>query len=49
MSQDLQALKKELERLRKQRVIDTKAVERARVCTTGRISGPSNRAGRESC
>jgi transposase len=43
MSQDLQALKKELERLRKQRVIDTKAVERARVRTTGRISGTSNR------
>ena len=43
MSQDLQALKKELERLRKQRVIDAKAVDRARVRTTGRITGPSNR------
>jgi hypothetical protein len=43
MSLDLQALKKELERLRKQRVIDAKAVERARVCTTGGITGPSNR------
>jgi len=43
MSLDLQALKKELERLRKQRVIDAKAVERARVRTTGRITGPSNR------
>lgn len=43
MSQDPQALKKELERLRKQRVIDAKAVERARVSTTGPITGPSNR------
>ena len=43
MSQNLQALKKELERLRRQRVVDAKAVDRARARTAGRITGPSNR------
>jgi hypothetical protein len=44
MSQDLQVLKKELQRLRKQLVIDEKAQERARVRASGRQIGPSNRS-----
>ena len=43
MSRDLEAMKKELQKLTEQRVIDTKAVERARVRTTGRHTDPSNR------
>lgn len=44
MSQELQELKKELQRLREQRVIDAKALERARARTTGRPTDPSNRS-----
>lgn len=43
MDQDLQKLKKELERLVEQRAEDTKAVERARTRTSGRLTDPSNR------
>jgi polyhydroxyalkanoate synthesis regulator phasin len=44
MSEDLQELKKELQRLRKQRVIDAKAEERARLRASGRQIDPSNRS-----
>jgi ribosomal 50S subunit-recycling heat shock protein len=43
MDQDSQELNKELQRLIKQRDIDAKAVERARVRTNGRLTDPSNR------
>jgi len=44
MSEDLQELKKELQRLKEQRVIDAKAERKARVRATGRQMGPSNRS-----
>jgi transposase len=44
MSQDLQELKRERQRLREQRVIDAKALERARARTTGLLTDPSNRS-----
>jgi transposase len=44
MSEDLQELKKELQRLREQRVIDANAVEKACVRASGRQIGPSNRS-----
>ena len=40
----MQDLKKELQRLREQRVRDAKAARKARDRTTGRISGPANRS-----
>jgi transposase len=43
MSKDLQELKKELESLKKQRVIKAKELERALARTTGRLTDPSNR------
>jgi len=43
MSQDLQELKKKLQRLREQRVTDAKALERARSRTTGRLTPRSNK------
>jgi transposase len=44
MSEDLQELKKELQRLREQRVIDAKAEKKARDRASGRQIDPSNRS-----
>jgi hypothetical protein len=43
MRQDLEKLKKDLQKLRERRVILAKELERARVRTTGRRTDPSNR------
>lgn len=42
-SEDLKKLREELHRLREQRVTDAKALERARVRTSGLRTDPSNR------